>query len=67
MHKIEAFREKWPPTGLLIEKEGLGFFPVLVMYRSVSQTSYSTLLQSTQQQWVPGAQIQDWINSCILL
>ena len=35
-------------------------------YRSVEQTSYSTLPWSTQPYYVPGAQIEGWINSCRL-
>ena len=44
-------------------------FPVLTMCTRVGQTSYSTLPRSTQPKWVPGAQIQGWINSysCRLL
>ena len=47
--------------GLKIRRSVI-WFPVQVMCKSVRQTLYSTLPRSTQPKWVPGAQIQSWIN-----
>ena len=36
------------------------------MSRSFGQASHPTLPLYTQQRWVPGARIQDWIDMCWL-